>query len=203
MISVVTNHRVALDSKDHIYPEGTMKDDTPDSGFLDDLEVVFGGKKLSILDLGCAGGRFIVQAHERGHTAVGLEGSDYSLLSARASWPLYSGKVLFTCDISRPFAVMEQGNRILFDVVTAWEFWEHVPQERLGCAVDNVWTHLKPGALMCATLNHETGVHHRTCKSREWWLSTFAPRFIELNECRLTHPVRLEGTYVVFKRAED
>ena len=203
MIRVITNYRVALDSNDHIYPEATMKDDTPDSGFLDEVEKVFGGECIAIMDLGCAGGRFIAQVHERGHRAAGLEGSDYSLVNARASWPEYGGKVLFNCDISRPFTVMENGNPVLFDVVTAWEFWEHIPQERLVCAIDNIWAHMKPGGLLCATINLMTGLHHRTCKSVEWWLEMFAPRFLQVQDSGLTHPVRSEGVYVVFRRAKD
>jgi len=130
VIRVITNHPVAEDSRDHTHPWGTMRDNSTSVDLLYEMRRRFGW--YSLLDLGCAGGQFVIDSMRLANLAVGLEGSDYSARTGRANWPEYHNKNLFTCDISRPFTVVQDGppwlaaraEPLLFDVITAWEVME-------------------------------------------------------------------------------
>src|ERR1041385_1718164 len=93
-----TEHPVALESRDHIVPGGTMMDDTRGKTFVALCAKLFIEKynrPYAFLDLGCSSGGLVEETlklreseHYRKHpiTAVGLEGSDYSLARNRAAW---------------------------------------------------------------------------------------------------------------------
>jgi hypothetical protein len=53
-LQIVTKHRVALRSADHLCPHGTKRDNTRHPRFVAKCEKIFGGK-IFHLDLGCAG----------------------------------------------------------------------------------------------------------------------------------------------------
>ncbi len=57
-IQVLTDYPVALDSPDHLYPHGTVRDNSYSRAFNDKL----GGLvewPISVLDLGCSGGAMV------------------------------------------------------------------------------------------------------------------------------------------------
>ena len=76
-MKVITDHPVALNSPDHIFPWGTKRDNTTDVGFIEEIEDYFGRRnKIKALDIGCSGGQLTIDFCMRGHDAIGIEGSD-------------------------------------------------------------------------------------------------------------------------------
>src|SRR5690606_24173249 len=85
-----------------------------------------------------------------------------------------------TCDCSRPFVVTEDGKLMRFDLITAWEVLEHVPEERLPALIQNVHVHLAKGGLFIASIpfDREDGSvngepWHVTWRPRRWWDELF------------------------------
>jgi hypothetical protein len=190
---VITDHPIALDSIDHLFPEGTKQDNNANPAFNEKLYRLFvltlmlgRPSGLRIMDLGCSGGAFVRSCLEDGHDAIGLEGSDYSLNSKRAEWATIPDN-LFTCDITKPFNItMKQEDGLSghawFDVITSWELLEHIPENRLPMLCKNVRNHLSmiPTASYWIMSVHslsyirEGHEYHATVKTREWWLEMFA-----------------------------
>ena len=174
MITLETNYPVALESYDHIYPLGTMKDNHSN------LELIRKFKNLnvkSLLDIGCAGGAFVEDCIKNGIEAVGIEGSDYSLKAKRASWATIPNN-LFTADATKPFVLRKDGQRIRFDIITCWEFLEHIEKADLSYVMDNINAHSNSRTqLICSISNFDSphqGVDlHRTKEPSQFWLSLF------------------------------
>ncbi len=184
---VITNHPVALDSRDHTKPHGTKQDNSGNRKFNQKLYVLLPETRpLRVLDVGCSGGKFVRDCIEDGHVAVGLEGSDYSLLNNRAEWATIP-KNLFCCDVTRPFEITELGAPAYFDVATAWEVMEHIPEERLGQVCENIRRHLSPSGLWVMSVSTEVGYHHVTVKSKEWWASMFVANGFENDAAAVAH----------------
>jgi SAM-dependent methyltransferase len=152
--SIKTDHPVAIDSNDHLHPKGTKDDNHTSLAFIEDIENYFGNKKITFMDLGCAGGQLAVDFANRGHKAIGLEGSNYSAINGRACWAEYYNKNLFTCDIKHPFTVLEDGEPILFDCISSWEVLEHIKRPDLPQMLQNVANHMKPDGIFCASITH-------------------------------------------------
>jgi cyclopropane fatty-acyl-phospholipid synthase-like methyltransferase len=173
-----TEHPIALDSLDHVYPLGTRMDNTTNLEFNKRVYALYPGKTISILDLGCAGGGMIKTFADDGHLAVGLEGSDYNLKNKRAAWATNPDN-LMTCDVSKPF-ILHNGDRIpyQFDVITAWEFLEHIYEHNLPILFMNINNHLKPDGLFIGSTTTSDpsahGVrHHVTRRDLKWWTERF------------------------------
>jgi SAM-dependent methyltransferase len=195
-IEVVTEHPIAIDSLDHKFPLGTKQDNTPDTGFIRDIERHFNTHPLKFLDLGCSGGQLVADAIRRGHTAVGLEGSDYSLVNRRANWPQYAGKNLFTCDVSKDFKVLIDSEVTRFDCITMWDVLEHFVEDDLYGVFENVARNLDRGGIFAGSIYiGSAGVvngidHHRTQRSRDWWLEALGCWFAPIEPCPVTHWIR-------------
>jgi len=179
-INVVTDFPVALDSPDHIIPLGTANGNSINLRFNQKLFRLYANldRFPRILDLGCSGGGFVKTCLDKGSLAVGLEGSDYSLNHSRAEWPLLGNKFLFTADITRDFQVTQNENPLLFDVITAWEVMEHLPEERLPTVCDNLYRHLEEHglAIMSVSTKEEVikGVKlHLTVQDKKQWIEMF------------------------------
>lgn len=177
MIEVRTDHPVATDSPDHLHPIGTRMDNSTNQRFNNKLYFLF-RKQLRVLDLGCSGGGFVRNCIDDGHIAVGLEGSDYSKKIKRAEWRTIPDN-LFTCDITKPFEIFEDGSLMLFDVVTAWDFMEHIAEKDLPQVIANIKKHLKPGGLFIANIAYGDAEHdgwhlHQTMQKKPWWLDLFS-----------------------------
>jgi len=173
-----TDHPIALDSPDHIEPRATMRDNSVNVKFNKRLLELFKDRKPSVLDFGCAGGGMVKSLIDDGCIAVGLEGSDYSLKAQRAEWvtiPDY----LFTCDLGYPFKLHTGDYKTFrFDVITAWEFVEHLPEDRLDQMFENAIKHLKSGGLFIGSTTDARSVwdaidHHQTKKPMWWWMNQF------------------------------
>lgn len=178
-IQVRTEKPVAVDSPDHIIPWGTKNDNSTRLTFNLKLARWIPPERLTVLDLGCAGGGFVRSVLEMGCLAVGIEGSDYSKIRGRAEWARIPSH-LFTADISEPFEVLalEEGQparRLRFAVITAWEVLEHIRSAALAKVFRNIDAHLEPQGVFIASVspNEEVieGVRlHQTVQPREWWL---------------------------------
>ncbi len=180
-VQVITNHPVAIHSNDHLHPRGTANDNTRAPFFIRKCEELFPNKKIKYMDIGCAGGGIVLDALLRGHFAIGLEGSDYSLLHQRAEWRALRHN-LFTCDVTFPFDVqtIEGKEHVNFDVISAWEVLEHIPEDSLDQMIKNIIDHLEIGGVFIGTAaqfgdyDPVSGASmHVTIKPREWWEDKF------------------------------
>ena len=173
-----TDHPVALDSPDHTHPLGTRRDNYENPVFNHHLFGLFDGRKPSVLDFGCAGGAMVRSLIDDGCLAIGLDGSDYNLKAQNAEW----GKIpdnLLTCDLGFPFTLSNgDGEPFEFDVITAWEFVEHLPEDRLPAMMDNIKRHLKIGGLVIgSSVTFQSTAYgleyHQTMNDLEWWEDLF------------------------------
>lgn len=173
MFTIITKNPVALDSRDHIAPHGTMRDNSVNLAFNNKMYSLLKDiHPLRVMDMGCSGGGFVKTCIDDGHIAVGLEGSDYSLNRKRAEWATIPEN-LFTCDVTHPFEVLEDGKPTVFDVITAWELMEHIPTDRLPALCDNVKKHLSKNGIWIMSVSPNKEYYHVTVKNKEWWTDLF------------------------------
>lgn len=180
-ISLVTDHPVAYESLDHLYPHGTIRDNTRYPRFVEKCEQIFSAKNgLAFLDLGCSGGGMVLEASLRGHISFGLEGSDSSKKEQRAEWRLL-GSRLQTCDITKEFLLQREDGAIQrFDIITAWEVLEHIAECDLPQLFKNIKRHLNPDGYFVGSIANwddidpDSGVNwHITVHPYEWWRDIF------------------------------
>jgi len=188
MFTVETEARVAVDSPDHLFPWGTANDNHTSEIMLDEIREYF-GRPYSIMDLGCSGGQSIIDAISKGNVAIGLEGSDYSWKNKRANWTEENyNKILFTCDVAKPFQVLNDSVPFKFDIITAWEFLEHIHPDELDQMFANVNNHLVDGGLFIGQYAIGTDEHmffdprvghhvnvdlHQSVHPVSWWNDKF------------------------------
>lgn len=170
--SIITSYPVALSSPDHQHPLGTRLDSSIRLEFNNRLRELRGGRP-SLLDLGCAGGGLVASLISQGHVAIGVEGSDYSLVRQRDAWGYCPGN-LFTADLTKPFRLMDDGQPLRFDCITLWEVLEHIAEEDLAMVFANIDDHLLPGGIVLASINtwpspHEGVDLHQTQQQYPWW----------------------------------
>jgi SAM-dependent methyltransferase len=189
---VETDHPVALESIDHLYPYGTAHDNTRHPRFVWACEQhVHRNRPLCYLDLGCAGGGLVLDFLLRGHFALGLEGSDYSLKAQRAEWR-WLRDYLSTCDISHKFRILDREHDATaqFDVISAWEVLEHIAEEGLHRLLENIGTHLDAQGIFCGSISVIPGGHperedlmyHPTVQPKDWWEALFAQHGLAMVE---------------------
>lgn len=211
-----TDHPIAIDSPDHLQPRSTARDNSINLNFNRRLLQLYPeGKKPSVLDFGCAGGGMVKTLIDDGCVAVGLEGSDYNRINQRAEWATIPD-YLYTCDLSYPF-VLHTGNGKphKFDVITAWEFMEHIAENRIATLIDNMRKHLKPGGLVIGSISDCDSIcdgvqHHQTRKPFWWWNEQFGKHEFErrtdyemhfeianawVRKVRFNFVMQLEGEY--------
>jgi len=172
MITVKTEHPIAVDSLDHTQPWGTANDNNTSLELIEEIENHFGGKRIAMLDIGCSGGQIVIDMHDRGHTAVGIEGSDYSLIRGRACWAEHANKQLFTCDATKPYEILEDGKPLKFDCIMSWEVIEHIKIDDLPMFFANINNHLKGNGIFIASISKSAGdFHHVTVLPEDVWLN--------------------------------
>lgn len=159
-------------SPDHIHPKGTMTDNTTHSGF--NWKVFNLLKSVRLMDLGCSGGGLVKSIIDDGGFAVGIEGSDYSKNRQRAEWATIPGN-LFNADITHPFTVLNDDNeQVKFNVITAWEVLEHIPDEDIDAMMSNIDRHLESDGLFICSISqardHWEGYdYHVNIHPEAWW----------------------------------
>jgi hypothetical protein len=171
-ITIETAKPVAVDSLDHTQPLGTIADNSKNPKFNAKLYELIPAKEVRLLDLGCAGGGLVRSILEDGGFAVGVEGSDISRNSKRAEWGIIPDW-LFTADCTEPFQLCN-GKPLKFNVVTGWEFLEHIPQEKLPAVAENIRRHADPDALFIGSISRKAEPHHATVHDKGWWASFLA-----------------------------
>jgi 2-polyprenyl-3-methyl-5-hydroxy-6-metoxy-1,4-benzoquinol methylase len=172
-----TDFPVAIQSNDHIYPRGTKFDNTRHPRFVRACENAFPNRKLSVLDLGCAGGGIVYDFIHRGHNALGLEGSDYSKINQRAEWRVIPDH-LKTCDITKPFKIFNNKNVAQYDVVCMWEVLEHIHEADQEVLFNNIAMHIKAEGFFIGSIALHDDIadgisFHPTLHSPEWWSDRF------------------------------
>lgn len=202
-MNVITDFPVAYESFDHIEPKGTANDNTHGIAFVQRVEEIADGRKIHFADLGCSGGGLVKDFIDRGHNAIGIEGSDYSQRNKRAEWATIPDN-LFTADITKPFFIVEEGITGLCDMITAWDVLEHIQEVNLGVLITNIRNNLKTNGLFVATIaTFEDHPHHVTLKEKDWWLELFKKyKMIEAGDNFIgeQHLIRTSSFYIVLKK---
>lgn len=187
MITLITNHPIAYESPDHLYPWGTKQDNSTNSNFVEEINNYFNQGPFNFLDLGCSGGQLVIDMKNLhpNNIAVGLEGSDYSVKHKRANWPKYHNQNLFTCDITEPFHVKKDNNNIKFDLITAWEVLEHIAPEQLDGLFQNIYNNLSENGIFAGSINMGSdkpdGVElHLTRERPPFWEEVFNRNNLEM-----------------------
>jgi 2-polyprenyl-3-methyl-5-hydroxy-6-metoxy-1,4-benzoquinol methylase len=206
-IKLETNHPIAYESPDHLMPWGTMRDNTTNPDFIEEIHEFF---KLNydldtfnFLDLGCSGGQLVVDLHNKGNLSVGLEGSDYSVKHERANWPEYHNKILFTCDVTKPYTLYNNDEPVKFNIITAWEVVEHIHPEDLSAFFTQISNNLEEGGIFLASISTVEDVIngfklHQTVFTESEWYKKF-PELLKDTNLKLfkypfTHKVRSDYT---------
>jgi 2-polyprenyl-3-methyl-5-hydroxy-6-metoxy-1,4-benzoquinol methylase len=188
-LKVITEHKIAFESPDHIAPYGTKNDNSTNRAFILLINKLlareFLNNQLKFLDLGCSGGQLVKDFKDLGYISVGLEGSDYSLKHKRANWPLLAGKSLFTCDITKPFEIKLEDKKVKFHLITAWEVLEHIRREDLGNVFLNIINHLEEGGYFIASTSSSSSISdglelHQTRMTNKEWRAYIKERYKEL-----------------------
>ena len=194
-VNIKTEHPHPMDSPDYLVPGGAIEDNHSNQYFIYEIEKAFNGLPFRVLDLGCAGGQFVVDLYNKGlpWMAIGVEGGNIygmteefdlkeretgviSCALGSENWKRYEGKCLFHADISKPFEIVENTTAALleFDIITAYEFLEHPTSEEIPQILENVKKHLHSDGLFIGTINLSPGFHHRCSKPIEWWNKIFS-----------------------------
>lgn len=188
-VSLETDHPVASESLDTAIPFGTAQDNSTNRAFVvkvaDWISRRTGCRHGAMLDLGCSGGQLVADFRAIGWDAAGLEGSDFSLKNRRANWSTLANVALFTCDITKSFRISLGGNPAQFDLITAWEVLEHIPEASLPQLFENIVHHLKPGGVFIASTSDHPDIHggfdlHVTKMSNAQWHRWIAGHAAEL-----------------------
>ena len=195
--ALVCDKYIADNSDDYKFPRGAIYDSSVNVKFnLKLYQLLNYNPSIKILDLGCAGGGLVKSFLEDGITAIGVEGSNISKKLRSGEWdscPYH----LFTCDITENFSINSHvGEKVLFDVVTAWEVLEHITEKKIEPLILNIIDNLRSKGYFIGSVdklpdaNPNIGaVYHHTLKSKEWWLDKFQKfGFSEV----LDHPFKTE-----------
>lgn len=173
-ITLECDKPLAIDSADHTEPHGTAADNSSCLEFNRRLYALFPDRKPSVLDIGCSGGAFVKDCIQDGCVAVGLEGSDYSLLRKRAEWATIPDN-LFVCDVTGAFQLLADGEPMRFDVITMWAFPEHIKEEDWPALMRNIDRHLAPGGIVIGSIANTTDGNWHVCiHPQPWWEEIFA-----------------------------
>lgn len=213
-MKVVTKYPFCVESLDYQEPIGAVNDNTSNAQFILDVEKFINKEKLCTLELGCAGGQIVYDLIKRGHAAYGLEGTPYPLEKGRTAWVEYGGKNLFNCDLSKPFELLDdEGDDMKFDVISHWEFAEHLPTECLDYLFARLYLYLEDDGVILGcicpwgintdwskysytekekrALGSEVA-HHISCFPREEWEERFFSKLYETSDYPLSSVLRDE-----------
>ena len=195
---IETRHPIAIESMDHIFPRGVKTDETRSPSFANAIEDYF-GKKVSYLDLGCAGGGVVYDFIVNGNLALGIEGSDYALIHQRTYWREIQW-ALKTADLTKPLSIKLNNQIAKFDVIGAWEFFEHIKESDIPQVLLNVRSHLRDEkSMLLANIamfdDCDSETHwHQTVMDFDWWKEKFENAGFEIFEYPIKQNLNPRGT---------
>lgn len=180
-VHISTEFPVAENSFDNLYPKGAKMGFT-NKGFLLKIEKEMGVSRM-YLDLGCAQGELVKDAIRLGWNAFGVDGASIAE-KGHIKYP-YN---FFLADITKPFYLFKRNYKLArFDLITAWEVLEHIPENKLIEVFLNIVLHLKEEGLFIASTSREPDFHegfdlHVTkMTNNEWkrWIEKNVPQLVE------------------------
>lgn len=178
-ITVVTEKPIAVESLDHTEPLGAANDNSVNYAFNRKLFDLIPAADVRLLDIGCAGGGLVRSILEAGGFSVGIEGSDFPKANALGEWSTIPDH-LFTADATVPFSIKNcQPEPVKFNVVTAWEFFEHIKEGDLSVVLQNILEHLEDGGLLITSISQSREPHHQTSQPKEWWVEWVSQFYLE------------------------
>lgn len=204
-VTLRTEFPTAEESLDTKVLWGAKYDNSTNKKFVDRIEEII-GRDSAVLDLGCAGGQMIYDFYRIGWRAVGLEGSDYPKRARTGAWKHLADTHLFTCDITKPFALSCQ-----FNLITAWEVLEHIEERDLPQLFRNIDDHLLPGGYFIASTTSAPDIQggvdlHRTKLSNAEWsarLSAFLePVTLDLKWYQYVRYNLMEPSILTFRKRQ-
>lgn len=200
MITVTTQFPIAIHSDDHIHPCGVHLDNNLNPKFVEQAEALFNSQPINFLDLGCAGGELACEMHRRGHTSIGLEGSDRALNPTEDqgmpagyhNWQQYYNTVLFTCDITKEYSILNDGALLEFDLITCMDVVEHFDNNELEVFMQLLCKHLKSDGILVASIGLHDSIkigpdgqftdinYHKLVKDSGWWIDRLSDYFTKI-----------------------
>ena len=125
----------------------------------------------------------------RGHFAAGIDGSDACKKFNKGYWNSIPN--LHNCDITKPFEFKDLHNDkpLLFDVISMWEVFEHIPENECENVLKNVRASLSDDGIFVGSISLLEYVHpktgapyHVTLKEKQWWAELFLINGLEMQE---------------------
>lgn len=126
----------------------------------------------SILDIGCGGGQFILDCVNDGYEAIGIDGLYAYQKYKVAAWNLLPNN-LFCADITEPFQILKNDENMKFDIITSWEFMEHLFESDIDRVIGNITRHLKDTGVYICSISNRPCDGHFTIKPTDWWIKQF------------------------------
>jgi len=184
-IIIKTDFPFCYDSEDYKQPCGSAHDYYSNPLFIQRTELLFRGPSpLFVLDLGCANGTMIVDYIKKGHVGIGIDGSDFGVKNKTGGWGT-NPESFFNADLAKPFSLIRTDfdDRVIFDIVTAWEVLEHIKEEDLPQFFENIKKHISASSLCFFSIAlFESGPYHQNVKNETWWRERLSKDFIIYDE---------------------
>lgn len=198
-IKLITDHKIAVESNDHIFPESTLEGLVRHPRLAKKAKEIF-GDKMSFLDIGCGAGALVFDFAFEGILSIGIDGSDTCLKAHNNYWRVLPDN-FFTCDITKKFSLTDSAEKTKqFELITSWEVLEHIPEAGLSQMLKNIYDHLADGGYFIGTAslleysNPKTGVvYHVTLQNKEWWSNLFGENGLQIIESG--HPFSFNDFY--------
>ena len=167
-ITIKAKKPIATDSLDHTHPLGTAQDNSTNPAFVRKLFDWIPATDVRLLDLGCAGGALSARCSRPAAWRSASRARTTRSSGSAAEWgtiPDY----LFTADATEPFQ-LRNGRAMRFNVITGWEFFEHIPEDKLIGVADNIRRHATAGAIFVGSISRGVEPHHQTSRDKAWWI---------------------------------
>lgn len=159
----------AIDSQDQLNPQSTLEGKAINSDFVNYIKSKF-GDKINVLDIGTGAGGLVFDFLSNEILAYGIDGADYSKNNSLGFWGILKD-FLYTADATKPFKFLSNNKQFKFDLITAWEFLEHIPEEKLPSLFNNICNNLtNNGYFICSISLLEYQPYHVTLKPKDWWV---------------------------------
>jgi len=204
MIHFKSEGKLPTYSKDFTEPKGASHDNNGSTYFVEAVNKTFNNAQVYFLDLGCAGGQLVKDMLDAKHIAYGIEGSPIQKQEGKHNWPIIP-KNLFVGDITEKFRFYTydedgQSQKVLFDVISAWDVLEHIPESRLPGLIENLTKNLKPdGFFVCGIADFEDEGYHVTIHDKEWWINLFESHKMKLVKDEPQEIARKSSFHLKFK----